>query len=83
METIRNYKVARGPDGAIRFLTMHCPQCGKEMSLSLIVHTISAEGTIIPSLVCPHAPCTWHVWARLDPWPPPVSPGEPAADKEG
>lgn len=32
-------------------------------------HDIADDGTVSPSLVCPHG-CGWHVWAQLELWPP-------------
>jgi hypothetical protein len=31
-------------------------------------HTIADDGTVMPSVVCPHQGCTWHVWVRLLDW---------------
>lgn len=31
-------------------------------------HDIAEDGTVTPSVVCPHAPCTWHVFVRLGDW---------------
>jgi hypothetical protein len=45
-----------------------CPKCGKQCSVSSRVHevTFHDDGTFtaMPSFVCPHAPCTWHVFIR-------------------
>lgn len=35
-------------------------------------HAIGIDGMVQPSVVCPHAPCDWHVYARLADWPVPV-----------
>jgi uncharacterized protein YbaR (Trm112 family) len=53
------------------FVEVCCPECRAHLTLSRENHTIAADGAIHPSLVCPHAPCTWHVFARLADWPPP------------
>lgn len=37
---------------------------------SLRNHSIAADGTVTPSVVCHDPECGWHVWARLDGWPP-------------
>ena len=42
-----------------------CGACGVRGSLE--DHSISDDGTISPSLVCP-AECGWHVFARLAGW---------------
>ena len=42
-----------------------CPKCGKGMSLSL--HTIAADGTVSPSLVCPYQ-CGFHDFVKLVGW---------------
>lgn len=49
-----------------------CPQCGRGMSIGGgaafgSVHTISADGTVSPSVVC-HS-CSWHTFIRLHGWP--------------
>ena len=31
-------------------------------------HTVAADGTVHPSVVCPWKGCTWHVFARLLDW---------------
>jgi len=36
----------------------YCPKCGKKGYLD--EHTIAADGTVSPSLVCPHQPCDFH-----------------------
>ncbi len=33
-------------------------------------HTIAADGTVSPSLVCPEPGCSWHVTAKLVGWKP-------------
>lgn len=57
---------------ALVYVEVCCPQCGAHLMLSREQHKIGADGTITPSLVCPNARagCTWHVFARLDQWPP-------------
>lgn len=32
------------------------------------IHSISADGTLSPSWVCPFKGCTWHVFAQLVGW---------------
>ena len=46
-----------------------CPSCGRRMSIASRVHSVSEDGTLAPSLVCPYA-CDFHVFARLDGWVP-------------
>lgn len=50
-----------------------CPICLRTMSVGGgrfgSAHTIAADGTVSPSLVCPYPPCAWHVFVRLDGWP--------------
>jgi len=43
-----------------------CPVCGHFGGLGN--HTIAADGTVTPSLVCPWAPCTYHDMGRLEGW---------------
>jgi len=54
-----------------RWVSVRCPLCGKSASISRPGgegHQIAADGTVTPSLVCPHEPCTWHVMAKLAGW---------------
>lgn len=44
-----------------------CGGCGR--GIALCNHTIAADGTVSPSVVCPHPGCGWHVFLRLDGWP--------------
>lgn len=54
------------------FVEVCCPDCGAHLMLSRENHTIAADGTLSPSLVCPNtrSACGWHVWGRLADWPP-------------
>lgn len=51
-----------------------CPLCKKASTVYRTFgtppskHTISDDGIIDPSVVCPHAGCTWHVWVQLKDW---------------
>jgi hypothetical protein len=50
-----------------------CPQCRRAFSIGGgqvfgSCHTVAADGTISPSVVCPG--CGWHVMAKLDGWQP-------------
>lgn len=47
-----------------------CPACERPLTLSAEIHKIGVTGEITPSLVCPFT-CSWHVFARLEGWPPP------------
>lgn len=31
-------------------------------------HRIAEDGSVMPSVVCPHAGCGWHVFVRLVGW---------------
>lgn len=46
----------------------YCPKCLKEGYLD--GHEISEDGTVKPSLICPHAPCDFHDVVKLDGWEP-------------
>lgn len=53
--------------------TLICPDCKKPMSLQ--GHTIAADGTVGPSVVCPRASgnvecpeCGFHEFVRLEGW---------------
>lgn len=58
--------------GKFYFIEVCCPDCGVHLMLSKENHTIAADGTLSPSLVCPNHRdgCSWHVWGRLADWPP-------------
>lgn len=43
---------------------LRCGECGKTSTLR---HSIADDGTVSPSLVCPHG-CGWHVWGCLEGW---------------
>ena len=49
-------------------LTTICPGCGKDWTMSKRVHSISDDGTVSPSYVCPGPPCTFHQFVRLEGW---------------
>lgn len=44
-----------------------CPQCGKLSTVGKN-HTVSADGAVTPSYVCPFKPCTWHTGIMLGDW---------------
>jgi len=56
-------------------ISIKCPECRKTSSLQILVvgttpvgHAISEDGTVTPSIVCPHRPCSWHIHGRLMGW---------------
>lgn len=48
--------------------TIKCPQCNNVYVLT--EHIIHDDGSVKPSIVCPTVGCGWHVFARLEGWPP-------------
>jgi len=50
-----------------------CPGCGKVALLGRN-HTVDANGTVHPSVVCPFPPCTFHEFIALDGWARPSTP---------
>jgi hypothetical protein len=48
--------------------TLTCPLCRNLCSIGRGRHTIAADGTVQPSMVCPHHGCTFHEFIRLDGW---------------
>ena len=46
-----------------------CGGCGKSGG-RLSDHEIADDGTVNPSILCPHDGCGWHVWGRLEGWTP-------------
>jgi hypothetical protein len=55
-----------------------CPGCGR-VGLLGSNHTVSRDGTVQPSNVCPFKPCTFHVYIVLDDW---DRPSTPKKDKD-
>lgn len=60
----------------LRVVCVRCPDCGRDSTLHITCttapdtgHRIAIDGVVRPSIVCPHAGCSWHVWARLASWP--------------
>lgn len=45
-----------------------CPHCARACSLDPRTHAIAPDGTVSPSVVCPHTPCRFHEFARLAQW---------------
>jgi hypothetical protein len=43
-----------------------CGDCRRYLTLK--GHAVAPDGTVSPSVVCPHAGCKWHVHLRLDGW---------------
>lgn len=56
----------RGLRDGILTATMSCPGCGKGASLT--DHEIKPDGTVHPSVVCPHDGCEFHEHLRLEGW---------------
>lgn len=46
----------------------YCPKCLKRGDLD--EHQIAEDGTVTPSVVCPHEPCDFHDHVRLEGWEP-------------
>lgn len=44
-----------------------CPQCTKLMTIGRN-HQVKPDGSVRPSLVCPHPPCTFHAFVHLENW---------------
>ncbi len=53
-----------GPQG--KTAAFICPKCGN--LAMLIDHKIAPDGTVTPSVVCPHEGCTFHEFIRLEGW---------------
>ncbi len=47
-------------------VSLSCPACGKLGSLK--DHTIRADGSVYPSVVCPHETCGFHAYLTLRGW---------------
>ena len=52
------------------YVSIKCPQCGQCATLRKPDggHDIAVDGTVSPSVVCPYAPCAWHVHVKLQDW---------------
>lgn len=46
---------------------LQCPTCGRLFCLAN--HAIAADGSVSPSVVCPHPGCSFHEFVRLLGWP--------------
>jgi hypothetical protein len=54
------------PSSVKRFkASMTCPN---GHSLTLKSHTVTVQGEVMPSVVCPVHTCTFHDWVRLTDW---------------
>lgn len=53
-------------DQGKRSASINCPQCGRGGTLT--DHEIAPDGTITPSVVCPHPGCSYHDMGKLDGW---------------
>jgi len=68
---VPSYKMPAGTwkplnDGNRRSAVVACHKCG--LPATLTEHSIAADGTVNPSLGCPHDGCDAHTWATLDGW---------------
>ncbi len=52
-------------DGSLTIVSLLCPLCQRAFALR---HQIAGDGTVSPSVVCPHGVCGWHQFIRLDGW---------------
>jgi len=52
--------------GDQRKASIVCPECGR-MRL-IISHTINADGTVSPSVVCGMSDCSFHEFIKLEEW---------------
>ena len=50
-----------------------CPLCNK-VSMVGRNHTVTDDGVVSPSYVCPFSPCTFHEFVRLNDWTRPTCP---------
>lgn len=56
-------------DGKTGVLIISCPYGTKEKPhIATLPHEVKKDGTVNPSIVCPHEGCTWHVWGKLLGW---------------
>lgn len=44
-----------------------CPGCGR-VALLGSNHVVADDGSVLPSDVCPHSPCTFHEMISLEGW---------------
>ena len=57
----------RGTFPDAKSVRVSCPGCG---SAGYLNHDVAADGTVTPSLVCPHSVCGFHEYVRLVGWTP-------------
>ena len=53
------------PGGVKESAAVSCPKCGEVCSLT--EHSVAADGTVSPSLVCPFN-CGYHAMVKLQGW---------------
>lgn len=46
--------------------TLWCPKCDNEVGLGNKTHTITDDGMVSPSVICPH--CDFHEFIQLKGW---------------
>lgn len=63
-----------GERAGLRWISVCCPECKRAMSLHRggEGHAVANDGAVSPSLVCPYAGCSWHVYVRLAGFDPPL-----------
>jgi hypothetical protein len=73
--TDRVVETPKGREVTASLINIKCPECLKTSSLQVLAeggtvvgHAIAQDGTVTPSIVCPHRPCAWHVHGRLLEW---------------
>jgi predicted RNA-binding Zn-ribbon protein involved in translation (DUF1610 family) len=54
-----------GPNKLGHLVHFLCPKCGKSVAVSDRTHTIAEDGTVTPSMVCPHEGCCFHEFIRF------------------
>lgn len=63
-------------DDTLRYIYIVCPDCGlhstirKRVGDTVSGHSISPDGTVNPSVVCPHTEvgCRFHQFVKLESW---------------
>lgn len=45
---------------------VYCPDC--HLTIGILFHEIASDGTVSPGLICPHTPCIFQDYVKLDGW---------------
>lgn len=65
---IHDYRIPEDPQSRVQLAIVKCPKCGRECGVGKATHSIAADGTVMPSMICPHDGCDFHEYVTLFGW---------------